>query len=53
MDPKKLAKEVGRSEEAVLEQLTQLYYFKPSPVKGMLGKYELNGDGIDRFEKIS
>jgi hypothetical protein len=53
MDPKKLAKEVGRSEEAILEQLTESYYFQPSAAKGMLGKYELNGRGIERFEKIS
>lgn len=53
MDPKKLAKEVGRSEEAVLEQLTESYFFQPSALKGKVGRYELNSKGIERFEKMS
>jgi hypothetical protein len=52
MTPKALAKEVGRSEQEVLEQLTESYYFQPSPTKGNRGKYELNGRGRDRFDKI-
>ena len=53
MDSKALAKEVGHSEAAVLEQLTESYYFQPSATPGKLGRYELSGRGIERFEKIS
>ena len=53
MDAKALAKEVGHSEEAVLEQLTESYYFRFASTPGKLGRYELTGQGVDRFEKIS
>ena len=54
MSPKQLAKEVGHSEEAVLEKLTEsYYYFQTSPGKGRIGSYELNSRGIERFEKIT
>ncbi len=53
MTPKALAKEVGRNQQEVLEQLTESYYFQPAPTKGNLGKYELSGKGRDRFDKIS
>lgn len=53
MTPKQLAKEVGHSEEAVLEQLTESYYFQAARTKGTIGKYELSGRGIERFEKIT
>lgn len=52
MDPKAIAKEVGRSEEAVLEQLTESDYFQPA-LTGKLGRYELSGKGRDQFDKIS
>lgn len=53
MDAKTLAKEVGHSEEAVLEQLTQSNYFQPASTKGDTGKYILSEDGHDRLDKIS
>jgi hypothetical protein len=53
MEPKALAKLVGRSEEAILEQLTQSYYFQPATIKSRLGRYELSGKGQEQFEKIS
>jgi predicted ArsR family transcriptional regulator len=53
MDVRDLAKAVGHSETAVLEQLTESYYFQPAATPGKLGRYELSGRGIERFEKIS
>lgn len=52
MEVKALAKDVGHSEEAVLEQLTESCYFQPSASPGRLGRYELNSRGIERFEKL-
>jgi hypothetical protein len=52
LDPKALAKEVGRSEQAVLEQLTQSLYFQPAATAGKLGRYELSSKGIEQFDKI-
>ncbi len=52
MDPKALAKEVGRNEEAVLEQLSESDYFQPA-IAGKLGRYQLSPKGRDQFEKIS
>ena len=53
MDPKTLAKAIGHSEEAVLEQLTQSNYFEPASTKVDTGKYILSEDGHDRLDKIS
>jgi hypothetical protein len=52
MDPKALAREVGRSEEAVLEQLTESSLFQPA-MTGKLGGYELSEKGRHQFDKIS
>ena len=53
MDAKALAKEVGHSEEAVLEQLTESYYFRSASTPGKIGRYELSPEGVERLEKIS
>lgn len=53
MEPKELAKRVGHSEEAVLEQLTESYYFEASPREGSPGRYQLSSQGVERFEKIT
>jgi hypothetical protein len=52
MDPKALAREVGRSEETVLEQLTESSFFQPA-LSGKLGRYELSEGGRAQFDKIS
>jgi hypothetical protein len=52
MGPKALAREVGRSEESVLEQLTESSFFQPA-MAGKLGRYELSEKGRDQFDKIS
>ena len=53
MDAKQFAKEVGHSEGAALEQLTESYYFQPASTPGELGRYELSDNGRKRFEKMS